>query len=169
MAWNDLASNECPTKADIEGVFARFVSGMIIAFKGSSIPSGWALCDGANGTPNLIGKFIRGGSTFTAGDTGGKDNVTLTSSNLPSHSHSAGSLYTSTNGNHNHGIKYENNKFGDNANNRDNIFSNRSRTGYTEYAGNHSHSIYGNTGSTGSGSSFSILPPYYTLVYIMKL
>lgn len=33
MAWNDLASNECPTKADIEGVFARFVSGMIIAFK----------------------------------------------------------------------------------------------------------------------------------------
>ena len=59
MAWNDLASNECPTKADIEGVFARFVPGMIIAFKGSSIPSGWALCDGANGTPNLIGKFIR--------------------------------------------------------------------------------------------------------------
>lgn len=55
MAWNDLASNECPTKADIEGVFARFVSGMIIAFKGSSIPSGWALCDGSNGTPNLIG------------------------------------------------------------------------------------------------------------------
>ncbi|WP_262916760.1 hypothetical protein [Bacteroides uniformis] len=38
MAWNDLASNECPTKADIEDVFARFVSGMIIAFKGSSIP-----------------------------------------------------------------------------------------------------------------------------------
>ena len=68
MAWNDLASNECPTKADIEGVFARFVSGMIIAFKGSSIPSGWALCDGSNGTPNLIGKFIRGGSTFTAGE-----------------------------------------------------------------------------------------------------
>lgn len=169
MAWNDLASNECPTKADIESVFARFVSGMIIAFKGSSIPSGWALCDGSNGTPNLIGKFIRGGDTSTVGNTGGEDNVTLTSSNLPSHSHDAGSLYTSTDGNHNHGIKYERNKLGDNANTRQNIFSNRSRTGYTEYAGNHSHSIYGSTGSVGSGSSFSILPSYYTLVYIMKL
>ena len=47
MAWNDLASNECSTKADIEDVFARFVSGMIIAFKGSSIPNRWALCDGS--------------------------------------------------------------------------------------------------------------------------
>lgn len=166
MAWNDLASNECPTKADIESI-GRFVTGMIIAFRGTSIPSGWALCNGQNGTPNLVGKFIRGGTSY--GTTGGSDTVTLTSSNLPSHSHSAGSLYTSTNGNHNHGIKYENNKLGDDANTRDNIFSNRSRTGYTEYAGSHSHSIYGSTGSVGGGSSFSILPSYYTLVYIMKL
>ena len=74
MAWNDLASNECPTKADIEDVFARFVSGMIIAFKGSSIPNGWALCDGSL---ILIGKFICGGSTFNVGDTGGNDTVTI--------------------------------------------------------------------------------------------
>lgn len=167
MAWNDLASNECPTKADIEGVFARFVPGMIIAFKGSSIPSGWALCDGANGTPNLIGKFIRGGSTFTAGNTGGKDNVTLTSSNLPSHSHSAGSLYTNSAGSHTHNCYQPRAGKSDNANDRTVMeFSDYKAT---SSSGSHSHSIYGNTGSTGSGSSFSILPPYYTLVYIMKL
>lgn len=32
--------------------------GTIIAYHGDSIPAGWALCDGDNGTPNLIGKFI---------------------------------------------------------------------------------------------------------------
>jgi hypothetical protein len=25
----------------------------------SEIPEGWAICDGTNGTPNLIGRFIK--------------------------------------------------------------------------------------------------------------
>nr|DAO59156.1 MAG TPA: LONG TAIL FIBER PROTEIN P37 PROTEIN, FIBER PROTEIN.2A [Bacteriophage sp.]DAX00354.1 MAG TPA: LONG TAIL FIBER PROTEIN P37 PROTEIN, FIBER PROTEIN.2A [Bacteriophage sp.] len=25
----------------------------------SEIPEGWAVCDGNNGTPNLVGKFIK--------------------------------------------------------------------------------------------------------------
>lgn len=32
--------------------------GTIVAYHGDSIPAGWAICDGTNGTPNLIGKFI---------------------------------------------------------------------------------------------------------------
>ncbi|MDB6367725.1 hypothetical protein CKY10_05125 [Photorhabdus sp. HUG-39] len=35
--------------------------GMIVMFSGSNAPEGWALCDGNNGTPNLIDRFILGG------------------------------------------------------------------------------------------------------------
>ncbi len=167
MAWADLKTNECPTKADIEGAFSPFVSGMIIAFKGTAIPNGWALCDGSNGTPNLIGKFIRGGSTFTVGTTGGSDTVTLSSSNLPSHSHTSGTLYTDTTGSHTHSCYQPRAGKSDNANDR--TVMEYSDYKATSSAGSHSHTIYGSTGSTGSGSSFSILPSYYTLVYIMKL
>ena len=36
--------------------------GIIVAFSGdvTNIPSGWALCDGTNGTPDLRGRFILG-------------------------------------------------------------------------------------------------------------
>jgi hypothetical protein len=34
--------------------------GTITMFNGASdIPVGWAVCDGTNGTPNLIGKFVK--------------------------------------------------------------------------------------------------------------
>ncbi len=52
-------------------------TGMIVSWSGSivSIPSGWALCDGNNGTPDLTDKFIPGaGDTYTVNDTGGAIN-----------------------------------------------------------------------------------------------
>ncbi len=41
--------------------------GAIIMWSGTlnNIPSGWALCDGTNGTPNLQGRFIVGASKFS--------------------------------------------------------------------------------------------------------
>ena len=39
-------------------------SGTIIMFNGSEIPNGWAICDGSNGTPNLVGKFIKAVGDF---------------------------------------------------------------------------------------------------------
>ncbi|SFU61259.1 tail fiber protein [Xenorhabdus koppenhoeferi] len=38
-------------------------TGIIVMFSGSNIPTGWALCDGKNGTPDLIDRFIMGGTT----------------------------------------------------------------------------------------------------------
>jgi len=49
-------------------------SGIISLWFGSvaSIPAGFVLCDGNNGTPNLKNKFIIGaGDTYDPGDTGG--------------------------------------------------------------------------------------------------
>jgi hypothetical protein len=46
--------------------------GGIILWSGSiaSIPTGWALCNGSNGTPNLMDKFIIGaGNSYNVGNT----------------------------------------------------------------------------------------------------
>lgn len=66
--------------------------GAIVMWSGSisNIPTGWALCDGNNFTPNLRDRFIVGaGSTYGVGNTGGAATVTLTAaqSGLPAHDH----------------------------------------------------------------------------------
>jgi hypothetical protein len=58
--------------ADKLDLGAAFPTGGIITFSGSTIPPGWALCDGGNGTPDLRDRFVMGSSsTFTPGSRGG--------------------------------------------------------------------------------------------------
>jgi len=67
--------------------------GLISLWYGSvaSIPAGYFLCDGTNETPDLRDRFIRGaGSTYNPGDTGGANSFTLSTANLPAHTHTDG-------------------------------------------------------------------------------
>ena len=42
-----------------------------------SVPNGWAICDGANGTPDLRDKFLRGAASFgDVGKSGGEEDFT---------------------------------------------------------------------------------------------
>ena len=53
---------------------ASVPSGAILIWSGASnaIPSGYVLCDGQNGTPDLRNRFIIGaGSSYSVGSTGG--------------------------------------------------------------------------------------------------
>ena len=62
-------------------------SGGIILWSGStgSVPSGWYLCDGTNGTPDLRNSFIVGaGNTYAVGATGGTADAIVVS-----HTHTA--------------------------------------------------------------------------------
>lgn len=80
----------------------------------SDIPVGWQLCDGTNGTPNLLGLFIKGVATATTnpGNQGGVvgNTVTLGISHLPVHTHTVAAhqhtmVHTHTI-NHNHTLNH---------------------------------------------------------------
>jgi hypothetical protein len=127
-------------------------SGGIIMWSGAiaNIPTGWALCDGSNGTPDLRDKFVMGaGSTYAVAATGGsKDAVVV------SHSHNV------TDPGHTHTYGASNNWGSGSANS----FDARNLGSYT--TGNSPTGISVDTeGVSGTNAN---LPPYYALAYIMK-
>jgi microcystin-dependent protein len=95
------------SSAQFKGYGTIPISG-IIMWSGSvaTIPSGWALCDGTSGTPDLRERFIVGaggdnpavaGTTgYTPGTQGGLNSVTLDSTQIPAHTHLATSTTTTT-------------------------------------------------------------------------
>lgn len=122
-------------------------TGGIIMWSGSieSIPSGWALCNGANGTPNLMDKFIVGaGSGYGVGATGGEASHVLTTEELPPHNHAL-NVMGSTDADNNHTV------------------ANEFQTGPDGFCG------WKYTQNTGSGWGHENRPPYYALAYIMRL
>lgn len=163
-------------------------SGLIVMWSGSTstIPTGWLLCNGSNGTPDLRNRFIVGaGSSYNPGNTGGVDSVTLTVAQMPSHSHthtlsvSLSDLTCSTSGEHTHTIPALNGAYGrvggdylDNLSKYSGSIDNPINTGST---GEHSHTITGSPtlsgsiSSTGSGTAHENRPPYYALCFIMKV
>lgn len=71
-----------------ETKLAKIPIGMIVMWSGSNVPTGWQLCDGTNGTPNLRDRFIVGsGNSYNIGATGGSNSNRIKINNLPAHSH----------------------------------------------------------------------------------
>ena len=66
-------------------------AGVITLWSGSiaSIPTGWSLCNGSSGTPDLRDRFVVGaGTTYAVNATGGANTVTLDATMIPAHTHS---------------------------------------------------------------------------------
>jgi microcystin-dependent protein len=160
--------------------------GGIIMWSGSivNIPTnkGWFLCNGQNGTPNLVNRFVVGsGGTYPVGGTGGADTVTLTIPQIPSHSHpgtaaSAGAhIHSITDPGHNH--TYDRmTDLADRADLDDNQFrtlnsvanTGNQITGITiDSNGAHVHNV--TTNNIGGGEAHENRPPYYALAYIMRV
>ena len=131
---------------------SRVPKGTIVAYNKAEAPAGWAICNGESGTPDLRGKFILGFNPTNNPDPvrfvnnlfdkGGEERVKLSIDEMPSHTHT---YEVPVWGGGNMG---DNQPFGNNRGN------NRLNT---------------NTGSTGGNQPHNNMPPYYVLVYIIKL
>ena len=149
--------------------------GGIIMWSGTNaaVPSNWNLCDGTNGTPNLIDKFVVGrGSAYAADTTGGSADAIV-----PTHTH------TATGGSHGHPVRHSTQTSGA-------VLADAAggyildSTGVQDFAAN--NSTPGSTSGDQIGQSGSLsltaaapagsssvtnanLPPYYAIAYIMRI
>ncbi|WP_387692096.1 hypothetical protein [Photorhabdus sp. RM71S] len=171
--------------------------GMIMMFSGMDAPTGWAFCDGNNGTPDLRSRFVMCGETLSeTGQSSSKANgsgtekifsknttstavsvnvtvedTILTESQIPSHKHIGGMAFWSESG-----MRYGHDYPGGT-----NIMQIRN---YDTVMGTAGSPRYAYTSSTGGGEghnhpatasspehnhSVDIIPPYYLLAFIMKL
>ena len=165
--------------SNLTGIEA-FVTGMILLWSGSagSIPSGFVLCNGSNGTPDLRGRFVvgyhDGNGDYDVNDTGGAASVTLSTSQIPSHSHTtnnhthsfssshthgvSGSVSGSTNTTGSHSHTWQRQDVGINAGYRPWPANNndcRSQDTSTSSAGDHSHSFSGSFSVTSDSGTAS--------------
>ena len=174
-------------------------AGTMVQWGGSTAPTNWLLCDGtavsrttyatlfaAIGTsygvgdgsttfnlPDLRGRVPvgkNGGSFGTLGATGGAETVTLTSTQIPSHTHNYSGT-TNTTGAHTHTlsgkINVSQNGYGQNSPINGNAGNFADGTALS--AGDHSHTFSGTTDNgTGGNGSHNNLQPYQVVNYIIK-
>jgi hypothetical protein len=166
----DASSNLLGTYDNIYGIVGvqsavgtTIPTGMINLWYGAigSVPTGWYLCDGANGTPDLRDRFVVGaGSTYSVAAVGG-----ATDAIVVSHTHTATSTSTVTDPGHKHTV---------------------GGSGYGLASGSNAGAWYNSTSDTstavtgvtvsttttnasaGVSGTNANLPPYYALAYVMK-
>lgn len=136
-------------------------TGMISLWYGAvgSVPSGWYLCDGTNGTPDLRDRFIVGaGNTYAVSAVGGTADAVVVD-----HTHTATSVVTDPG--HNHSYTYSQPigatpvGGGNNLTTPTTASTGSASTGVTVATTN---------SSTGVDGTNKNLPPYYALAYVMK-
>jgi len=131
-------------------------TGVILLWSGStgSVPSGWLLCDGTNGTPDLRDRFIVGaGNSYSVNATGGTADAIVVSHTHsltdPGHTHPMPQILTNTGCGPSPTV------------------SNASCTATTAF--NTTSNTTGITVNTaGVSGTNANLPPYYALAYIQK-
>jgi microcystin-dependent protein len=143
--------------------------GTILAMSASSwmntsaaFKNNWKVCDGTGGTPDLRGRFLRGGTASDAA-TGGVDSqsITLTINNLPKHNHSM-TIYQND-----FISSAEHNTYGLNQDIDGGPQYDQSKRTVSTHPGNGLPII----NYTGSSEPFSVntVPTYYTVIYIIKV
>jgi hypothetical protein len=135
-------------------------TGMISLWYGSigSVPTGWYLCDGTNGTPDLRDRFIVGaGSTYSVAATGGSTDAIVVS-----HTHTATSTVTDPGHFHSYSVVSTSGGAGGGTasyTNTASVSTGTKTTGVTVATTNASAGVSGTNAN---------LPPYYALAYVMK-
>jgi len=171
----------------IENTIALPPVGSTMRWKTASAPAGWLVCNGAAvsrtvyaalfallGTtygagdgsstfnlPNSTDRMnIGAGNLYNLGSTGGSPNTTLSTTNLPSHNHSA----SVTDPGHFHGVPGTYTAAGTPSGN----FSAFNGSSVTQNTNTATTGISVSIGNTGSGTAFSTLSPYFADYEIIK-
>lgn len=211
-ASNPSNDNHAVRKAYVD---AFLPAGTIVDYGGSTAPSGWVLCDGSSysstnatysrlfsaiGTtyggsagnfnvPDLRGRVAVGkaasGTFGTLAASGGSETVTLTTAQLPSHTHSIdhdhASATTSSSGLHSHTTQIDSTTGAASAGSTGLIWEGGVDTGgtsgtsmSTNSSGSHTHTVdlpnfTGTSGAAGSGSAVNVTQPYIVTNKIIKL
>ncbi|GBR74120.1 hypothetical protein NO1_1349, partial [Candidatus Termititenax aidoneus] len=150
-------------------------AGTILAMSTSSwntasatFKSKWSVCDSTNGTPDLRGKFLRGG---TSTDAAYYDNPTTTNTQtisvpLPQHNHPASSSLR---------------LWGDDEGSKSGTYTTETSLGFDcdsggvydrackKFTDNLVTTSITNTGTAGASITVNTMPSYYTVIYIMKV
>lgn len=170
-------------------------TGTIMMFGSSTPPKGWLLCDGQStagltrlaavvgaNVPDLRNRFVvAAGGTYTQGQTGGADTVTLTAGEVPAHTHTQ-PTHTHTGPSHSHTVKVAANSGGTDlqgypasdvhnaARSTDHVPTTLGFPDLLNAAGSGNTGASGNdaTGSTGGGGAHENRPPFYALTFIIK-
>jgi microcystin-dependent protein len=184
---NTFPNLDAPVTATPAQLNAPVPVGLIAMWSGAigAVPSGWLLCNGSNGTPDLRDRFIVGaGSTYAIGNTGGSATVTLNESQLPNHTHVI-SATSGAAGAHSHSINDPGHSHGmgrvignsgplqfnpgAGVGDRNPTSTDSATTGISINGVNdHTHSISASAATTGGGQAHENRPPYFALAYIMK-
>jgi len=164
----DSSNNVIQTYDNLYGILqtaptvsATVPSGLIAIWSGSlgSIPSGWVLCNGSNGTPDLRNSFILGaGSTYAVGTVGGSADAIVVS-----HTHTATS--TVTDPGHRHGSDFTGDSSVGGAGTGNQLAGNTAHLMTTATTG---ITVATSNASTGVSGTNANLPPYYALAFIQK-
>jgi microcystin-dependent protein len=168
-------------------------NGAVAFWSGSiaSIPTGWQLCDGTNGTPDLRNLFlVCAGTTYLIGDTGGSAQVALTAPQLAGHNHPASvsttdagvhthtGTTTNTQANHTHPLTAIRSPGPRALGSSGGSYGTQPSTGSggahshpvsLDTTGLHTHVLTATIGDTGSGDAHENRPPYYALAFIMEV
>lgn len=122
-----------------------------LALVSRTVPLGWAICDGSKGTPDLRGRFVLmaqdtgngtyGSTSHVIGGKGGEQSHLLSDAEMPQHQHTF-TVHDSGQGG-------------------DQNFAQR------EYGSSGRGTVA--TDMRGGGQPHNNMPPFYTLVYIMRL
>ena len=123
--------------------------GGIIVWSGAAnqIPNGWALCNGKNGTPNLLDRFIVSvGESYNINARGGEATHVLSLAEMPRH---------------NHQFVFTGADIDADWHEKDHFFCQHNK--YPEFS--HEES----TLAVGGGMAHENRPPYYALCYIMRI
>jgi microcystin-dependent protein len=128
---------------------------------GSSAPTGWLICNGQNGTPDLRGRFPVGvgSGDYTLGKTGGEEKHTLTPVEMPTHTHVV------TDPGHTHYLNFNSQNPSGGTGHAGPREQNPNATAFTVRRATTGISI----NNTGGGQAHENRPPYFALNFIMKI